>query len=86
MQTTVPPPLHLFKNVSLTDQHGRNFRLQRAEIAAGGDKRRGVSLKLFARSKGNAEAAALVMLELSLREAYAFSEWLDRAVTQPRSE
>ena len=85
MKPTMPSS-HLFKNVALTDQHGRAFQLQRAEISPGDDKRRPVRLKLFARSKGNAEAAALVTIELSQREAYAFSEWLDRAVTQPRPE
>ncbi len=84
------PPSHVFKNVVLSavfrDQPGETFHLQRAEVSTGGDKRHPVSLKLFAGIASGADGGAVITVELTQREAYAFSEWLDRSVTQARLE
>jgi hypothetical protein len=78
------PSTHRFKNVVLTDRNGRTFRLERAEVIAGDSKRRLVRIQMLAHQKGDPAAVTLFTLDFSRREAYAFSEWLDRVVTQPR--
>ena len=80
------PSPYVFKKVALTDQNGLTFRLQRAEISQREDEQRPLRLTLFSRKKNSREPGTAITVDFSPSEAYAFSEWLDRAVTFPRVE
>lgn len=69
-------PSFSFRGAALEDQAGKRVRLERAESDLQGAGRTPLRLRLVA--KGN----DAVIIEMSRKEAYAFSEWLDDAVTQ----
>ena len=58
------------------------LRLDRAAADMKGTVRRPLRLRLAARTKESDEAGGVeTTIEMSRREAYAFSEWLDAVVT-----
>jgi hypothetical protein len=68
------------KDAIFQDASGRRLRLSRV-AAERGSSRRPVRLLLFVSERGtNAESLAGA-IELTRREAYRLSEWLDKALT-----
>jgi hypothetical protein len=66
------------KDAIFQDASGRRLRLSRV-AAERGSARRPVRLLLFVKDRGSESLAGAI--ELTRREAYAFSEWLDAALT-----
>lgn len=70
-----------FRSAAFKDQSGASFRLVRVEGEKSQSARRQVSLRLVASRKGTTGTQTVATVELSRREAYALSEWIDELVT-----
>lgn len=70
-----------FANAAFKDEAGTSTPL-RCIVAEPGGKRRPVRLRLFTGAASEPQLAGI--LELTKKEAYALSEWLDEIVTSPR--
>ena len=76
------PRHYVFKSATLTDESGRAVSLKRADAEVSGVSRKRLGLRISARvAKGEAVVATI---EMSQREAFAFSEWLDAVATDPK--
>ncbi|MDX1980915.1 MAG: hypothetical protein SFV51_11640 [Bryobacteraceae bacterium] len=72
-----------FKNAVFKDSSGRAFRIEMAELEINGARRRQVHLRLSVRGPSASAPPDTATIELSRKEAYALSEWLDEVLTAP---
>jgi hypothetical protein len=83
-------PRHfVFKSAALTDESGRKVVLDRVDAEFSGASRRPLRLKISSRTKtrdkgARQNVATVTTIEMSQREAFAFSEWLDAVATDPK--
>ena len=70
-------PNFSFHSADFVGREGQRVQLQGAEADISGPSRKPVRLRLIGK-RGTLQG----ILEMSRKEAYAFSEWLDVAVTQ----
>ncbi len=67
---------YVFRSAVFENEVRKRFRLERAESDFDGSKRTPWRLRLTGRG------SKPVVVEMTRQEAYAFSEWLDGAVTE----
>ena len=79
------PRYYIFKSAALTDASGRTSRLDRVDAEFSGTSRRPLRLTMSVKNKGTKTAEDPVVIEMSQREAFAFSEWLDAVATDPKA-
>lgn len=71
-------PHFSFASADFKDSNGRKIRLERVEAKFDEKARKRLRLRMI----GQPPQSLQWWIELSRREAYAFSEWLDAVVTQ----
>ena len=79
----MPTPIFSFKTAVFQDREGRKLRLERAEVefVDSTTARRPFRLRLMAKVTRMKSEVVEATIELSRADAYAFSEWMDAAVT-----
>jgi hypothetical protein len=79
------PRHYVFKSATFTGQAGRAHSLDRVDAEYSGTSRRPLRLKLSVRGRGPKTVESVVAtVEMTQREAFAFSEWLDAVATDPK--
>ena len=87
------PRHYVFKSAVFTNESGRTVALDRVDAEFSGTSRRPLRLRMSGRGRsrtaGDAgdsrpELPAVATIEMSQREAFAFSEWLDGVATDPK--